>query len=382
MEPIHSYIYSIPYIVLILVLLCFSLYEKRERTRNVTLFAMGVVLVLFFGLRGFVQTDWYLYYWLYYRVPSFLESGIYTEARIEPGYMLLTQLFKTVTSDYFVWVFINTIVDIFAFTIIFRRYSRSIAWSWIIFLCFSGLVLEFNLMRNVKAIIIFLLSLPYVEKREFWKFFVLWLLAMAMHTSSIFYLPAYFILTKNWGRVVPLALLVLVNFIFLLKAYPTTWLLSKLSGMESAFVGKAIGYLAGSEVEEGLTFGYIERTTMFILVYVFYRKLYERRKSNLIFCNAMYIYYVLWYIFSDVPVFVERMPVLFSFGYWILVPNMMGLARGKIRRMVNVFVLLFAILKIITVTDHILYQYDNQVTGIKSKEARMVDMRRYENLRR
>lgn len=379
MQPIYSYIYGIPYVLVVLVLLYFSYHEKRERTRKIAIYAMGGILILFFGLRGFVQTDWYLYYWLYYRVPSFLDSGIYFERRIEPGFMFVTQIFKTITDDYHVWVLLNTIVDIVAFTFIFKRYSRSIAWSWIMFICFSGIILEFNLMRNVKAVILFLLALPYLEKRQFWKFLLIWIVAMLMHTSAIFYLPAYFVLTKNWGRVWPIVLFLSVNVIFFFKAYPTTLILSNFYGMDSAFVGKALGYLANAEAEQGLTFGYFERLLMFILVYFLYAKLYQQRKSNRIFCNSFYIYYALWYVFSDVPVFVERMPVLFAFSYWIIIPNMMGLAKGQLRRIVNVFAIAFAVMKVLILTDHILYDYDNQAWGIKSKEERMVDMRRYEN---
>lgn len=378
MEPIYSYTYGIPYAIVVLILIFFSTFEKHKRIGKVSVFLILTVLLVFFGLRGFVQTDWNLYYWLYLRVPSFLDSGIYSESRIEPGYLFVTQIFRTFTKDYFVWVFLNTLIDILAFSVIFKRYSRSLAWSWVFFMCFTGLVVEINLFRNVKAIILFLLSLPYLQERKFWKFLLIWIAAMMFHTSAALYLPAYFILTKNWGRVLPIFLFIAVNVIFFFKAYPTSFLLHNFVGVDSEFMGKALGYMESSKQEAGITFGYIERTLMFILVYVLYGRLYEQRKSNRIFCNSYYIFYTFWYLFSDVPVFVERVPVLFAYSYWILGPNMMGLAHGKLRRFVNVLVLAFVLIKVMTVTDHILYKYDNVLTGVRSQDERLQDFRRYE----
>lgn len=377
MNPLYSYTYSLPYIVLILVLIGFSYFEKRVENKNVIWWSIGSILVLFFGFRGFVQTDWYLYYWLYERVTPLLD-GFYTEKQIEPGFLFITQIFKTLNIDYTFWIFINSLIDVVAFTIIFRRYSASVAWSWVFFICFSGLVIEINLMRNVKAIIIFLLSLPYVQRREFWKFLIVWFVAITIHASSFLYLPAYFVLTKNWGKVWPLVLFVLVNMIFFFKIYPTTFILNNFLGVNSEFIEKALNYVNTSKHEVGISFGYIERLIMFVLVYTLYNRLISRRSENIIFCNAFYIYYTLWYLFSDVPVFVERMPILFAFSYWIICPNMMMMCKGLVKRIVNIFVVCFVVMKVITITDHVLYDYDNLLTGIRSKESRMKDYRRYE----
>ena len=354
-----------------------AFFESKAKHRKTAVWITGSVLVVFFGLRGFVQTDWVVYYWLYVELPS-LFDGIFFVKSKETGFLIYAQLFKTLGFDYYSWVFLSTVIDVVAFTIIFRRYSSSIVLSWLFFISFGGLGIEMNLMRNVKAIILILLALPYIQQHQFWKFFAVWLAAMLFHVSAFFYLPAYFLLNRNWGRVWPLMLFIVVNIIFFFKLYPATYIMHNVLGISNEFLAKAFNYVDTSTGEVGLTFGYVERFLMFVLVYTLYGRLIRQNSANLMFCNAYYIFYTLWYLFSDVPVFVERMPILFVFSYWILGPNMMRLAKGVEKRIVNILVAVFVLMKITTVTDHILYGYDNLLTGIKPKEVRVNEIKRYE----
>ena len=62
----YSYIYSVPYLVYFFFLLLTMLKEfvylnKRQEKKKLDLLVLGS-LIVFFGLRGFVYTDWTLYY--------------------------------------------------------------------------------------------------------------------------------------------------------------------------------------------------------------------------------------------------------------------------------------------------------------------------------
>lgn len=363
---------------MVLLLLFFSYIEKNKQRHKFALWMMGSTLVLFFGLRGFVQTDWELYYWMYERVPSFWQKGFYFEKKIEPGFMIYIRLCKSLGMSYFFWVFLNSVINISVLTILFRRYSSSVARSWIFFFCFSGLVVEINLMRNVKSILLILLSLPYIQDRNFFKFLGLWLIAVCVHFSAVLYFPIYFILYRNWGRLLPLILFGFVNIVFFFEAYPTSFLMSHLDGFINPFIEKAFLYMKEGREQLGFSFGYFERTAVFLLVYLLYDRLISQRRSNLLFCNCIYLYYTFWYIFSDVPVFVERVPILFVFGYWIILPNLMVFARGNWRRVVNVVAICFALIKVSMTTSHILYDYDNHITGIRPHGQRHIEKLRYE----
>lgn len=339
---------------------------------------IGIMLVIFFGLRGFVQTDWDLYYWMWKDTDPFTISPYSNPMNFEIGYALTTQFWRTFTSDYFVWVFINTAIDIALFSVFFKRYSPSFAWAWVFFLAFSGLVIEFNLYRNVKAILAFLFSIQYIEQQNLRKFLVLWMLAVCFHTSAIFYLPFYFILNRDFGKILPLFLFVAVNAVFFFQIYPTSFLMNNLP-IVSAGIRRAFRYVAMSQTPPSISFGYLERTITFILVYAYYYKLSRKNKYNRIFCNSFYVYYTIWYLFSDVAVFVERLPILFAYSYWIFYPNLLYLLKGSVRRFANILAFLLVMAKTSSTTNHILYRYDNQVTGISTIDERFADKYRYMN---
>lgn len=376
--PIFSYQYGIPYFVLIIIIILLSKLQKSDREGSGKIvYILSFILILFFGLRGFIQTDWVNYYNLFNKLPPIWEIKDYNNNEdFEIGFLLYTSLIKSIFPDFHIWVFINSVIDILIFTWFFKKYSSSIFLSWIVFLIFSGLVMELNLYRNVKAICLFLLSIPYIEQRRFGYFIILWVLAILFHNSSFLYLPAYFILTKDWGRVMPLVLLTFVNIIFFFNLYPTSLLINYLAGSDAVFATKALSYFS-TGADQGISLGYIERLTTFLLCVFLSNKLVSDRKSNRVFINSFYIYYCLWYIFSDVSIFVERFPVLFSYAYWILLPNMINIAHKTYRKLFQELLIIFLFVKVFILTDHILYRYDNILFGIDSNFDREIDISRY-----
>ena len=85
---------------------------------------------------------------------------------------------------------------------------------------------------------------------------------------------------------------------------------------------KIMGYANRAEVNE-LSFGYIERTLTFILFYWQFKKIVSRYPAYVIFYNCFWIYYCSTLIFYEVVVFVERIPYLFMFTYWVIYPRVL-----------------------------------------------------------
>ena len=66
-----------------------------------------------------------------------------------------------------------------------------------LFLGFSLIILETDLFRNIKSLLLFLISLKYIVEQKPTKFFILNVIGLTMHWSSLFMLPMYFILKKQ-----------------------------------------------------------------------------------------------------------------------------------------------------------------------------------------
>ena len=69
--------------------------------------------------------------------------------------------------------------------------------SILLFLVYSGFQIQYDLLRNIKAILIFFFSIYYLERNR--KIIVIGLLILEIlfHSSSIVYLPVYYIIKKN-----------------------------------------------------------------------------------------------------------------------------------------------------------------------------------------
>lgn len=384
-QPTYSISYAIPYCILGAILIAIYIWYTNNNTRSYGNIIATLIILFFIGLRGHVQSDFIAYYKFFESVPTIWNPKFTSSIHIgfEPGFIIYTAIVKSIWPNYFFWVFVNTAIDIWILSWCFKRYSTSSILSWLFFILFNGLAIEFNLYRNSKAIVIFILSIPYIQQRRFLPFFMLWLLELTFHTSSLIYLPTYFILNREYNRKIIFILFILSNIIFFFKLSPTSFLIDRISSISSIFptVSKAIGYFENNSISAGITLGYIERTFLFITALYLYPHLLNEKKSNLIFINAFFLYYFLFYLFSDVVVFVQRFPLLFTFSYWILGPNLINLAKGVSKRLWMLGFFIFYFIKVTSITNQLPYRYDNLTWGIEGYQQRKAKYFHFEGQR-
>lgn len=365
---------AIPYLLVAITLFFLYLCECRKIrcgiSKKTAQRISFVVLLIFMGCRGHIYSDFISYYPFYNNLSDIFHITKYTftDNLFEPGYIIYSSILKTIFPDYFVWVFISTLIDLLVFNYIFKRYSSSKILSFIFFLAFNGLLIEFNLYRNIKAIDLFLLSLPYLEKRKMVPYMLLNMLGITFHSSSIVYIPLYFILKKEIPPIIKWGGIVVANAIFLLKISIISDFVNSLSIFQAmSFMDKLTGHVENSEAAQTISFGYIERTFSILVFTLLYNKLVQQRKSNIIFYNCFWLYYISFLCFYEVQVLVERIPTLFMFSYWILYPNVISL-RFKLRQIVNAISIFIVYLKIFTTNTIPPAKYDNILFGVDSYE--------------
>lgn len=91
-------------------------------------------------------------------------DGIVFDCGYEKGFILYSILIKSLFSNYFIWVFIGSLLDLIVIHKIITKNTNYYILAVIMFILFGGLTIEFNLYRNSKAIICFLLSINYLQK--------------------------------------------------------------------------------------------------------------------------------------------------------------------------------------------------------------------------
>lgn len=287
----------------------------------------------------------------------------------EPGYNLLTSIQKVFINDYYIWVAFNSLIDLVVFAWFFHKYSKSMILPLIFFVAFNGILLEFNLYRNVKAIDLFLLSVPSLLEKKPIKYFSLNLLGVTFHSSAVLFLPLYFFLGRSMSKSVRWGGFIGANLIFLLNIGIIGSILNNLSFIQALEAyDKIVGYSDNSGGYK-ISIGYLERTISFLIFTLLYDRVSEQNKAYHFFYNCFWIYYCSFLVFYEVSVFVDRIPMLFMFAYWILYPAVI-LTRNRYSQIINAFVSTLVILKTITGLGGADSKYENILIDTPNYEKR------------
>jgi hypothetical protein len=203
--------------------------------------------------------------------------------------------------------------------------------------------MEINLLRNSKAIVLFLISIDYIRRKKIFQYFMLNIAGTLFHVSAFFYLPMYFILNKKKSKNTILCLFIIGNFIFIFSIRWIDYFLVQIVNILNNRLASITKIYLESDYYSssyGLTFGYIERFMSFWVIYLFYDKLVKESKDNIIFINAFFIYIFIYLYFSEFMVISQRVPILFAFSYWILYPKIYSILSKNKK---NIFLLILLI---------------------------------------
>lgn len=336
---VYSYTYSFPYLALLFVLVFLYLneahYIKAVSTKTAQKCSL-MLLICFFGLRGHLNTDFISYYPFFQHLPTLWDVEKIGSNRYEIGFVLYSSFIKSLFPNYFAWVFVNTVIDLSILFAIFKRYSPSIVLSLIVFFSFYGIVIETNLYRNSKAIMLFLLSLSYLQERRFLPYLLLNILGCLFHLSSLIYIPLYFVLNKEIPRSCIWGGFLFANVAFYLNIGFSTQLDGLLSVIDRFLslnlLDKSVEWQ--NDVDMGMAYGfsigYLERTFSFIIFSLFYNRMKAKSRYVVPFYNSFFLYYVLFHLLSPISSeIMMRIAYLFCFSYWLLYPTLCATVHKK-----------------------------------------------------
>lgn len=364
---------AIPYFILIFFLGFLFFLEKvvlKGKAKKMVIFIAFLTVWIFVGFRGHIMSDFLVYYPYFNRYPDLfhLTSSSFFN-RFEPGFNIYTAFIKIFTDNYFVWVAINTLIDFVVITWFFNKYSKSVLLSLIFFICFNGLAMEFNLYRNMKGIDLFFLSVPYLLDRKFLPYLLLNLLGMTFHTTSVMYIPVYFILTKEFPKWLIWGGFAVANMVYIFKIGVVGELMRHIPVMRALEAyDRVTNYVhAGKEII--FSVGYFERTISFLIFTYYLTKIKGNKIATKVFYNSYWIYYCTYLLFYEVAVFVDRIPILFVYSYWMLYPAVL-MTRAKLQQLVRCFVVALALLKAYATYSPPDTKYENVITGISSFQTR------------
>lgn len=379
MEPTFSFTYSIPYVILFIIFFLLFLWENRLRSKGddikIVRYAAMLVFFIFFGFRGYIDTDFALYYSLYENTPSLDNVRGVTDyfwkldedylLKIEPGFKVFLVILKTISKDYFFLQIVSSLIDVLFLNYFFNKYSPHYVLAFIMFLIFGGILLEVNLLRNSKAIFLFIYSLQFIQNRDPLKFYICNLIGLFFHTSAIFFFPLYFFLHKKippfivWGMFILGCVLYLGQIKFVT---PIVLFLGNILGGAYSLMAK--GYSGDSlyNTGYGITFGFIEKILSFILIYAMYNRIGEKMKNEKlqnIFFNLFFIYSSIYLYLSEYSVLIDRLTTLFVLSYWVLYPLLYIVLKKVFKLVFTIILFSFGTYKMYFSNCFITRKYEN-----------------------
>lgn len=357
-----------------------DVFGKNERKKHMLFVFLIILLIGFIGLRGFIGWDWWAYYPSYNNLPNGFNYEI--------GYEIWSNIFYKIGLSYHHFTFINTVADILILAYVLKKYSKYPIFSMFLFLAVQGLSFEVDLLRNAKAVLLFIISIQFIKERKLIPFLILNILGMTFHMSSVIYLPMYFILNRNYSRKIILPLIILGNIYYLFDTKLFIHILEYMSSVLPAAVGgKITSYLSIIPQNYKLPIGtlYFERLVTFIMVFFFlHKEKNHREKENpysLIMENSFYIFYLIFLFTSEFFIASTRIGILFIYANWFLWGDIIeNLRDTKIKAAVFLIAVLIGGNRIYNHFDFngnkILYRYENIITDHKSYEEKMKDLGR------
>lgn len=333
--------------------------------------------IYFIGLRGFIEADWLVYYPVWNEAPclfdgmsdvfKFLSTTFY-----EKGFALFLILCKSICNNYLFVQFLILVFTLFCLDKFLTTYcSKYYYIGACLFYLFGGYILSIILIRNCISVMIFLLSIPSLIERRWKKYFALNIFGCFFHTSSIFYLPLYFLLRIKFSSSLIFFIWFLGNIIFLLQIPFATTIFTLIGEKVLGRLGTLIvSYLNSNQysVSYGISIGFIERTFTFLIFFLNRNKF--QKKSDLFFLNMLYLYSFIFLYFTDFRIVVDRLPILIYCCYWVLYPRLYEILRKETKSVFLVCLLFYSVIKIIMFFGAPIGYYENIVTGAMNYDAR------------
>lgn len=353
--------------------------ENRELKRDIYIFLIGI-LVIFFGTRGYIGYDWYNYKSNFEQSQNVLEliKNGFVVGGFEKGYQFYCGTVRLFTANYINFNLVNTIIDFTLIYFILKKYSKYPILSLFIFFGVYGIALEIDMIRNLKSILLFILSIEYIENRRISPFIALNILGFLFHTSSLLYFPMYFLLKIKWNRVFIFMIFILGNLYYFSNIRLIINGVDKVKDKIPGGIGdKIAGYISivPKDFPLGFSLFYLERIILFLIVFLIGKRLTEKRYGN-IFANSLFLSVFIFLYGAELSVITLRIGILFIYSYWFIIPMFFDIKSAPAIKL-GVFILA-ALISIFRLDNQInfegnkeVYSYETVLLKHQSAEERM-----------
>lgn len=193
------------YYLFIFILLCAGCYismsiDGQKYTKAIYIF---LFFVFWFtaGLRFETGIDYNAYYEVYqesYSLKQALLNDKFSEISVEPGYLLLNSVFRSIGTEInIMFFFISLITSLLLFNSFEKYIDKYKFLALLAYFSFVYFTLDMSGIRQAIAVNIFLYSLRFIQEKKIYKYLACVILASFFHASALIGLVLYWVFNKK-----------------------------------------------------------------------------------------------------------------------------------------------------------------------------------------
>ena len=161
---------------------------------------LAIVLILFAGLRKEYNDTW-SYINSFRNNPglsAFWGKADNLNPLKNPLFTFYRSCLRDITSNAQIMIFIPSVFTQICFLLFFKRYSHSFTFSVFIYFALGTINVSLAAMKQVWAMAIVTLAFPYLEKKQWGRYYLIVFIAMLMHTYALAYAVLPLFAQRPW----------------------------------------------------------------------------------------------------------------------------------------------------------------------------------------
>ncbi|WP_264760435.1 EpsG family protein, partial [Neobacillus rhizosphaerae] len=271
----------------------------NNKYRRLILIIFGILLVFMAGTRNKIGYDYDGYRNIFDNIA--FHNLSFSNANVEPGFYLINVL----SINFYMVIFLCALIAIPLKLFVFFKKSEAIIISLILYLSTIFLTYDMGVIRQGIAISFIFLSVIYLEERKLIKFISCILFAMLFHITSITFLPAYFLVNRNFSRKLIYTLTLACLIIGLIGFGDLLFEISKI--IPNTMVGEKLAYYQTSEYNTSMISITMVKRFFFLIFFVEISRRFMKNSISLnIYINCYFIGSCIYYLFKSVSLISDR----------------------------------------------------------------------------
>lgn len=228
----------------------------------------------------------------------------------QPGWVFLIKICRTITEDYTLFKMIHALIVNILIAKAIKKYSSYLFSGLLLYFVLMYFDFNFQILRQSLAIAVYLSAIPYFEKKQWLKYYLISTVAFSFHTSALicFVFPFIKIIGYN-KKALLLYLLLMLLFIINVDEVLIILLNSYTLSEETAHID-----FYAQQVELGLGFSFFINLMLSVIVPFYFIYLFSKRSMIDKIYPKQYIIIAYAFIYT-VGLYV---PILYRFNHYFI----------------------------------------------------------------